>query len=134
MRLGRWQALWGSALVALACNGNTQPPGPPAQILKTGGDGQAGHFNMALPLPYSVTVLDANSLGVPGVSVDWSIITGGGSLSVNPSTTDSRGVGTTVHTLSAATVYVVHATVSGLPSVTFTASASATFAEGRATP
>ncbi len=134
MRLGGWKALWGGALVALACNSDTQPPGPPAQLLKTGGDGQAGYFNMALPSPYSVTVIDANSSGVPGVSVDWSIVTGGGSLSVNLSITDSRGMATTTHTLSAASVYVVQATVAGLPSVTFTASASAPPPNAGATP
>ena len=117
----------GTALGVLACGAcnATEPPGPPAQVVKSGGDAQAGYFNTPLPMPYSVTVYDANNGPVPGVAVDWSIITGGGSLSSNPSITNSDGVGTTVHTLGTATTYVVNATVTGLPSVTFTATASA---------
>ncbi len=119
------ELIFGAVLTVLACNNSTQPPGPPASVVKTGGDAQAGYFNTALPIPYSVTVLDANSRGVPGVSVDWAIVTGGGSLSSNPSTTNANGTASTTHTLSSATVYVVTATVSGLPPVTFTASATA---------
>ena len=117
----------GTALGVLACGAcnGTEPPGPPAQVVKSGGDAQAGYFNSPLPMPYSVTVYDANNRPVPGVAVDWSIITGGGSLSSNPSITNSDGVGTTVHTLGTATTYVVNAIVTGLPSVTFTATASA---------
>ncbi|OLB13979.1 MAG: hypothetical protein AUH07_05400 [Gemmatimonadetes bacterium 13_2_20CM_70_9] len=121
-----WNRSWvlGVALVALACN-TTEPPGPPAQVVKSGGDAQAGFFNTPLPMPYSVTVYDANNRPVPGVSVAWQIITGGGTLSTNPSITNSSGVATTIHTLGTATTYVVSATVTGLPSVTFTATASA---------
>ena len=119
----RW-CLLGVGLVALACNG-TEPPGPPAQVVKSGGDAQAGYFNTPLAMPYSVTVSDADNRPVPGVSVDWAIVTGGGSLSSNPSVTNASGVATTTHTLGSATLYVVTATVEGLPSVTFTATASA---------
>src|SRR5207247_6887701 len=121
-----WNRSWvlGVALVALECN-TTEPPGPPAQVVKSGGDAQAGFFNTPLPMPYSVTVYDANNRPVPGVSVAWQIITGGGTLSTNPSITNSSGVATTIHTLGTATTYVVSATVTGLPSVTFTATASA---------
>ena len=108
----------------LACNGGTEPPGPPAQIAKVSGDGQQWYFNNGLPLPYTVQVTDANGREVPGVEVTWSIVLGGGSLSANPTNTDATGIASTVHTLSAATVYVVTATVSGLPPATFSTSAS----------
>lgn len=117
--------LFVATLLGLACNSGTQAAGPPAALVKTGGDAQAGYFDTALPRPYSVTVLDANNNDVPGVSVNWAIVTGGGTLSPNPSTTDARGLATTTHTLDSATVYVVTATVSGLPSVTFSATATA---------
>jgi plastocyanin len=119
---------FGAAVVAFACGGEggTTPLGPPSQIAKSGGDGQSGFFNNPLPMPYSVTVRDANNGTVPGVSVDWRMTTGGGSLSPNPSTTNSNGVATTLHTLGTATLYVVTATVTNVPaSVTFTANASA---------
>ncbi|HEU5262572.1 MAG TPA: Ig-like domain-containing protein [Gemmatimonadales bacterium] len=132
MSFARWNRLpaLGVGLLLLACGGDgggggTGPPGPPAQLAKSGGDAQSWYFNNALPNPYSVTVRDANNRTVPGVSVDWGITTGGGSLSPDPSTTNSSGVATTVHTLGMATQYVVTATVTGLPSVTFTATASA---------
>jgi plastocyanin len=129
MTLLGWHRLGalGVGLLALACGlDSTQPPGPPAELMKSGGDGQAWYFNNPLPLPYSVTVRDANGRAVPGVSVDWTIMLGtSSSLSDDPSTTNSSGVATTVHTLGAATTYVVNATVAGLPSVTFSASASA---------
>lgn len=108
----------------LACNGGTEPPGPPAQVAKVSGDLQQGSFNTPLPLPYSVQVTDAKGRDVPGVQVTWSIVTGGGSLSANPDTTDQLGIASTVHTLGTASTYVVRATVFGLPSVTFSATAT----------
>src|SRR5919197_308106 len=116
----------GVGLSALACGGDggTQPPGPPDHLVKSGGDGQKWFFNNPLPTPYSVTVFDLHNRAVPGASVEWSITTGGGTLSANPSTTNANGVATTIHTLGSATTYVVNATVSGLPPVTFGATAS----------
>ena len=124
----RWHRLGalGVGLLTLACgNDSTEPPGPPADVVKSGGDGQSWYFNNPLPVPYGVTVRDANGRAVPGVSVAWTFVTGGGSLSPNPSTTDANGVATTIHTLGTATTYVVNATVTGLPSVTFSTTASA---------
>jgi plastocyanin len=112
----------------LACGGDgggTAPPGPPTQLVISGGNQQDGFFNNPLPTPYSVTVRDANNRGVPGVSVDWAMTTGGGTFSSDPSTTNSNGVATTVHTLGTATTYVVTANVTGLTSAMFTANASA---------
>ena len=108
----------------LACNGGTEPPGPPTQVAKFSGDLQQGSFNTPLPLPYSVEVTDAKGRDVPGVLVTWSIVTGGGSLSANQDTTDQSGIASTVHTLGTASTYVVRATVFGLPSVTFSATAT----------
>jgi len=117
------------ALISLlACNGGTEPAGPPAQIAKVSGDLQQGSFNTALPLPYSVEVTDAKGRDVPGVEVTWTIVLGGGSLSGTADTTDQSGIASTVHTLGTASTYVVRATVFGLPSVTFSATASATLA------
>src|SRR2546427_823427 len=94
--------------------------------MKTGGDQQSWYFNNPLPAPYSVTVLDASNRPVPGVSVAWSPLLGtDGSFSSNPSTTDANGVATTVHTLGTATIYVVNVIVAGVPTIQFTANASA---------
>ena len=112
-------------VAALACNGSTQPLGPPDHLVKNGGDQQRWYFNNPLPRPYSVIVQDASNRPVPGVSVEWLFNTGTGSFSVNPSTTNSNGVATTVYTLGSATTNVVSARVTGLPTVMFFASASA---------
>jgi plastocyanin len=129
MRLARLKGLHaiGVAVVAFACGDEgTAPLGPPSQIARSGGDGQIWYFNNPLPMPYSVTVRDANNRPVPGVSVDWSKLLGAGTLSADRSTTDANGVATTLHTLGTATHYVVTATVTSVPaSVTFTATAVA---------
>jgi plastocyanin len=119
-------AFW-AGLLALACNSDTtQPPGPPALVAKTGGDAQSWYHNNALPTAFSVTVVDANSTPVPGVRVDWAIVTGtGGSLSPAVDSTDSKGVAETDLTLGSGTTYVVTASVAGLPSVTFSANGAA---------
>ena len=57
MTLTRWNRRFalGMALLGLACGGDgggTQPPGPPADLVKSGGDGQSWYFNNPLPLPY----------------------------------------------------------------------------------
>ena len=118
-------AFYGSILM-LGCNSDSTSVGPPALASKTGGDAQSWYYNNPLPVAFSVTVIDANSQRVPGVRVDWQVITGsGGSLSRNVDSTDSQGAATSVLTLGGASVYVVQAAVASLPPVTFTASASA---------
>ena len=114
-------------VAALACNSDsTQPPGPPDHLVRSGGDQQEWYYNNPLPVPYSVTVLDASDRPVPGVSVAWSPLLGSdGSFSSNPSTTNSSGVATTVHTLGIATIYVVNVVVTGVPTTQFTAKAAA---------
>ena len=126
MRIAARLVLYGSIL-SLACNSDsTIPVGPPALVAKTAGDGQSWYNNNALPSPFVVTVVDANSTPVPGVRVDWAIVTGtGGSLSGAFASTDSKGLAQTDLTLGGGTVYVVRASVAGLPSVTFSANGAA---------
>src|SRR6266480_3516087 len=128
MRLPRSNRLAVAAVLgAFACGGDsTQPLGPPDHLVKTAGDQQSWYFNNPLPLPYSVTVLDANDHPVPGVSVTWSPLLGtDGSFSSNPSTTNSSGVATTVHTLGTNTIYVVNVVVTGVPTTQFATNAYA---------
>ena len=80
---------------------------------------RAGTSTTRCPSPTSLTVLDANNRPVPGASVQWSPLLGtDGSFSSNPSTTNANGVATTVHTLGTATIYVVNAMVTGVPTLT----------------
>jgi len=125
----RVRRLAACGLLALACSSDTtQPPGPPALVTRSAGDAQSWYHNNPLPIAFSVTVTDANSRPVPGVRVDWAIVTGsGGGSSLTPvvDSTDSKGMAATVLTLGAASVHVVTATVAGLTPVTFSANAAA---------
>src|SRR5436309_15608404 len=114
-----WSRSWvlGVALMALACN-TTEPPGPPAQVVKSGGDAQAGFFNTPLPMPYSVTVYDANNRPVPGVSVASQIITRSAPRRTNPRITNPSRGATTNHTPGTTTPYAVRPTVTGQRALT----------------
>ena len=85
MSVTRWcrVPVFAVVLAPFACSdgGGTEPPGPPAQVLKSGGDNQAWYFDNPLPIPYEVRVTDAASRAVPGVVVAWAVMAGGGSLS-----------------------------------------------------
>jgi plastocyanin len=109
---------------AWACSGDsTQPPGPPLDLMKSGGDAQNWYFNNRLPTPLSVTAVDASSRPVPGVVVTWAVSSSAGSGAVNPpqSTTDASGVATTTDSLGSSTTQTVSASFPGVQSaVTFT--------------
>jgi len=114
---------------AWACGGDsTQPPGPPLDLMKSGGDAQSWYFNNRLPTPLSVTAVDASSRPVPGVVVTWAVTSSAGSGAVNPqqSTTDASGVATTTDSLGSSTIQTVSASFPGIQSaVTFTEIGSA---------
>ena len=130
----RWNRLLalGAGLLVLACGGSdggggTGPctPGPATQLAKNGGDAQSWYVNNPLPTPLSVIVRDANNCPVPGVGIDWSVVTGGGGLSPTHSTTNSAGIATTVDSVGAVSPQVVRAGSGTLPSQDFTATAAA---------
>lgn len=116
------------ACVLAACGGDspTAPPGPPALLVKNGGDNQSWFFSNPLPAPYAVVVRDSANKAIPGVTVDWAVTTGGGSLSAAQSVTDNRGIATIVHTLGpSVATQTVTASVTSLTPATFTAAAAA---------
>jgi plastocyanin len=119
----RWITLV-AGVSAWACNGDsTQPPGPPLDLMKSGGDAQTWYFNNRLPTPLSVTAVDASNRPVPGVVVTWAVTSSAGSGAVNPqqSTTDASGVATTTDSLGLSTTQTVSASFPGIQSaVTFT--------------
>src|SRR5687767_15541054 len=70
-----------SALFASACRDNGPGEiGPPAQINIVAGSPQPALANTELSTPIQVAVQDANGHGVPGVTVTFTIIAGGGSF------------------------------------------------------
>jgi len=127
MVVARWNRSYtlGVGLLALACGGGTQPPGPPAELVITGGDAQSWYFNNPLPKPLSVTALDASGRAVPGVVITWAVTRGDGGVNPGQSTTDASGVAETTDSVGSSTIQTVSATFTGLLSpVSFTAHAT----------
>jgi len=126
----RWGVLAG-ILWASGCNGGggTQPPGPPTDLVVSGGDRQSWYFNNPLPTVLSVTALDIDGRAVPGVVVTWAVTSASGSGAVRPtqSTTNAGGVATTTDSVGSSTTQTVSATFSGLVS-------PASFSEFATTP
>lgn len=68
--------------------------GPPASISVFAGDGQTALPNTAVSIAPAVKVSDAAGIGVAGISVVFSIRSGGGSLTGAVAVSDSKGIAT----------------------------------------
>ena len=100
---------------------------PPAALKKISGDTQSGKPGAVLANPFVVEVVDANGDPVSGTTVAFAATAGGGSVSPRSATTNSNGRAQTTLTLGDAVGdNAVTARVSGIPAVTFRASAGAT--------
>ncbi len=107
-----------AGVAAWACNGDTTQPGPPFDLVKSGGDAQTWYFNNPLPTPLSVTAIDVSGRPVAGVVVTWAVTSGG--VNSAQSATNANGVATTIDSISS-TIQTVSASFSGIQSaVTFT--------------
>ncbi|MEP6730671.1 MAG: Ig-like domain-containing protein [bacterium] len=102
-------------------------PGPPAAIVISAGDAQSGTVGLALPIAPAVQVREANGLPLANIVVSFAVATGGGSIVNATATTNASGIASAgTWTLGAALgAQTVTATVTGLPAVTFTATAAA---------
>jgi adhesin/invasin len=72
----------------------TAATAPPTAIAMNAGDKQAVTAGSPVPVAPSVRVTDAEGLGVPGVSVAFSVSTGGGSIQTANAVTDLQGIAT----------------------------------------
>lgn len=98
------------------------PPAGPASLTINAGNNQAGPAGQALGTALSVIARNAGSSPVSGVTVNWAVATGGGSVAPASSTTDASGVASATRTLGPnAGAQTVTATVTGLAPVTFSA-------------
>ena len=98
----------------------------PHSLTKVSGDGQEGLAGVALAAPFVVSVSDEDGAVIAGAVVTFSVTAGEGVLSVTTTTTDANGQATTALTLTLGSdteTNTVSATVAGLESVTFTATA-----------
>jgi hypothetical protein len=113
-----------------ACGGsNDLQPLIPAVMTLTGGDGQRAPVGSRLPDPLRIQVTDAAGNGAQGVTVNWSVLTGGGSISPVSSVTNSAGIASAAFTLGPAEgEQRAQAEASGLSGspIVFTAIATAT--------
>ena len=107
-------------------NGGTQQPVTrTATTLEVfSGNGQSAETDRHLTNPLIVKVLDQNSAALSGIIVSFSV-NPSGTLNPTSATTDADGQASTALQFgSTAGAYTVTASVSGLPSVTFTATAT----------
>ena len=96
----------------------------PHSLTKVSGNGQGGQAGEPLAKPFVVSVLDQNGAAFAGAVVAFSVTAGGGMLSATTATTDASGRARTTLTLgNDAGTNTVAATVAGLGTVTFTATA-----------
>ena len=84
---------WLAALAMSGCNGdNTLPPATPTTIVAQQGMDQSGQINGPLADSLRVRVTGSNGNPAFGVTVDWSVVSGGGSISPASSVTDRDGL------------------------------------------
>jgi hypothetical protein len=102
---------------------------PPTRLTMVSGNGQVAQVNNVLGSDDVVRVSDTYGNGIAGVAIDWTIVSGGGSLSTTKTTTLADGSATVRSTLGpSAGTQTVSATANGLPNkpaVTFSATATA---------
>ncbi len=68
--------------------------GPAAILAKSAGDNQATSVDSTVPIDPAVLVTDINGNPVSGVSVTFSVLTGGGSITGGAQTTNASGIAT----------------------------------------
>jgi trimeric autotransporter adhesin len=99
--------------------------GPPSHLIVEAGDDQTAEVGSALPLPLTVRVVDEHGTPIPGVTVQWSTGSNGGTLAPVTAPTDAGGRASTTWTLGTRPgQFTATATVASL-TATFRARANA---------
>ncbi|HEV2146872.1 MAG TPA: Ig-like domain-containing protein [Longimicrobiaceae bacterium] len=116
-------------VLAAACDGPTDPRpdrNPPALVEVVSGDDQKGAASTLLPAPLVLRVRNTSGQPVRNVEVQWTIRSGGGSLSAISSRTDDAGEASVRWTLGPGVgPQAVDSGVLGVKFVTFQATATA---------
>ena len=98
----------------------------PSAIVPLSGDGQSARLGQQLADPLTVSVTDASSNPIGGVTVTWAVTGGGGSVSPAGGPTNAQGAASAEWTVGTSPgPQTLTASVSGLTPVTFTATATA---------
>ncbi|MGH3378229.1 MAG: Ig-like domain repeat protein [Actinoallomurus sp.] len=104
----------------------TAEPANPTALLLISGDAQNGQAAATLADPLVVRLVDDNGNGVGGKAITWVSAPGNGSVNPQNVTTSPTGFAQTSWTLANRSgSYQINAVFSGVPSVPFTATASA---------
>ena len=113
------------AAIVFASFSATPLPGPAHSLTKSGGDTQSGTVGQALAQPLVVRLADQFNNPIPGATVGWQVVSGGGTVTASSSVTNASGNASIGWTLgNAPGANQVSATRTGLPSVTFTGTAN----------
>jgi alpha-tubulin suppressor-like RCC1 family protein len=126
-----------AAGVASCAGGDPVGPtaGVPTAITMVGGDGQVAQISTTLTQDFVVRVDDVNGNPVGNIPVIWAVTSGGGSITPASDPTDANGLSQARLTLgSTAGANTASATVTGIGSVTFTATGTTGGGGGGATP
>ncbi len=99
-----------------------------SSLVKVSGDNQIGTIGSALPNPLVVRVVNAQNNPQSGVTVNFAVTSGGGSVSPVSAVTNASGQASTTLTLGSvptgADGVIVTATAAGIGSITFSATAT----------
>ena len=80
------------ALTLTACGGDSAVAPPvPTGIVILGGDRQSDTVGRTLPVPLAISVRDNTGAPAPNVRVEWTVTTGGGTLSASSVLSDGEG-------------------------------------------
>lgn len=110
------------ALAACGGGGGGSTGPQPNTIALSAGANQVGAAGTALPESLAVIVKDQSGAVLAGITVNWTIVDGGGSVSPTSRTTNAAGIAKTLRTLGpGAGTQTARATVSGLTPVNFDA-------------
>jgi alpha-tubulin suppressor-like RCC1 family protein len=130
MRLSNALRAVAFSALALGC-GSGDPIGPTgggggtaSALLMVTGDAQNGTVSTQLAADFVVRVNDQTGNPLPGITVNWAVTAGGGSITPTSDVTDGSGLSQSRLTLGASPgVNTATASVTGLGSVTFNATA-----------
>jgi adhesin/invasin len=102
----------------------TVTPGPPTQVNIVRGNNQVGILGTSLPLPFVVQVTDAFKNPLPGVAVNWQVVSGSVMLTAVSTTTDSGGMASATGTPFGIAGNITVVATAGSGSATFKALAT----------
>ena len=88
-----------AVLALAACSDDEIDPTVPTTMEPVSGDGQFADAGTMVPDPLTIRILNLNGDPVEGVTVEWVVNLGGGTLSADETVTDENGIAQVTYTL-----------------------------------